>query len=799
MGGFAGHMSHLHENPSLTFKQIKDVFVKASTGELEGTEKTDGQNLYMSYSVKTGEARAVRNKGNILAGGMNAEQLAQKFADHPNPNIKEVFTDAFDTFEKAVQSLDPETQIKIFGADANVFYNSEIQDPRTQNVIRYDQKLLNIHQVGHVLFDKETKQIKTKGFKPYYNTLIKALEKMQDAIQDRDYNVQGNAVRRIQALDDDVALDAAILGLETELRKSGISDNHTIADYIVANLVPFIDQQVELPEENKKKLLRRLFREKGVTFNHVVKGLDRDVKERVRAIIKNEKNIMKSMILPIEEIVHDFSVEMLKGVQSFFVLDNSKEVMRLRAEVQKAITAIENSGNEEALRILQEQLRKLKGVENVTTATEGFVFDYDGHTYKFTGNFAPINQILGLFKYGRGNVPALQALDEEEANTADSEAEMCEAVYVTIPGAFKPPHRGHYQMVEHYAKLFPNGTVTVLVSPLAASERKGFDAATQADVGVKESLGIWNMYVNHLTNVTVIVSDMRSPVQATYEFVGNEGPLQKGDCVMPGASTKGGDEKRWSSFAKGAQKYAKDGVAILDPIQNAFTPQENLSATDLRVAMKNGDVEGMKAFLPDHIKDRAGEILNILGISSEPSQMLEGTKKKGEDISSLLYGIIEEMLNERDYQKQSERIRTHVKRREELVGTGPQDPGEAYSKPRPKKRAKSGPPGFAAEDLEVEDEDASVLGEKCWDGYKQVGMKDKGGRKVPNCVPLEEEEELEEMSSMAGGAVEGGAGNLFMGLDTEEENEKEKKRSRLAEEELIERIANYLLGQKTGV
>ena len=92
-----------------------------------------------------------------------------------------------------------------------------------------------------------------------------------------------------------------------------------------------------------------------------------------------------------------------------------------------------------------------------------------------------------------------------------------------------------------------------------------------------------------------------------------------------------------------------------------------------------------------------------------------------------------------------------------------------------------------------------TLQEKCWDGYKQVGMKDKGGRKVPNCVPLEEEEELEEMSSMAGGAVEGGAGNLFMGLDTEEENEKEKKRSRLREEELIERIANYLLGEKTGV
>jgi hypothetical protein len=31
------------------------------------------------------------------------------------------------------------------------------------------------------------------------------------------------------------------------------------------------------------------------------------------------------------------------------------------------------------------------------------------------------------------------------------------------------------------------------------------------------------------------------------------------------------------------------------------------------------------------------------------------------------------------------------------------------------------------------DEDA--LNEKCWDGYKQVGMKKKGKRKVPNCVP----------------------------------------------------------------
>lgn len=32
-----------------------------------------------------------------------------------------------------------------------------------------------------------------------------------------------------------------------------------------------------------------------------------------------------------------------------------------------------------------------------------------------------------------------------------------------------------------------------------------------------------------------------------------------------------------------------------------------------------------------------------------------------------------------------------------------------------------------------------ILCEDCWDGYKQVGMKEKDGRMVPNCVPTNEE------------------------------------------------------------
>ena len=37
-----------------------------------------------------------------------------------------------------------------------------------------------------------------------------------------------------------------------------------------------------------------------------------------------------------------------------------------------------------------------------------------------------------------------------------------------------------------------------------------------------------------------------------------------------------------------------------------------------------------------------------------------------------------------------------------------------------------------------------LLSEKapCWKGYKQIGMKDKDGREVPNCVPINEEDEI---------------------------------------------------------
>ena len=45
-----------------------------------------------------------------------------------------------------------------------------------------------------------------------------------------------------------------------------------------------------------------------------------------------------------------------------------------------------------------------------------------------------------------------------------------------------------------------------------------------------------------------------------------------------------------------------------------------------------------------------------------------------------------------------------------------------------------------SEDYQSDNEDEDKwdnLQKSCWAGYKQVGMKDKNGKQVPNCVPIE--------------------------------------------------------------
>ena len=255
-GGVAGHMNHLYENPYLTFEEMKDIIQKAGTGELEGTEKTDGQNLFISYSVKSGKAVAARNKGNIKSGGLDAAGLAKKFKDRGA--LENAFNDAFSAFEQAASKLSPEAQLKLFGQDAEIYYNSEVQDPESPNVIHYDEPNLVIHKVGHVRVvgqegEKELKPFNIKGVDHFFNELIRHGDRDAEA---QRFRLQKNAVRRLEAISDGAILDATLKKLERELSKVGISDNQTVMEYVVARIKPLL-QNIELPEEQYEMFARK--------------------------------------------------------------------------------------------------------------------------------------------------------------------------------------------------------------------------------------------------------------------------------------------------------------------------------------------------------------------------------------------------------------------------------------------------------------------------------------------------------------------------------------------------------------
>ena len=153
MGGVAGHMDHLYDNPDLTFAKMKEILEAASNGELSTEEKVDGQNLFLSYSIPEGKAKGARNKGHYRTGGLDATGLATKFAGRGG--LEKAFTGGFATFEKAVEALSDDEKERIFGPDANIWYNAEVMDPGAANVIKYDAKTLKIHNVGHFEYNKE--------------------------------------------------------------------------------------------------------------------------------------------------------------------------------------------------------------------------------------------------------------------------------------------------------------------------------------------------------------------------------------------------------------------------------------------------------------------------------------------------------------------------------------------------------------------------------------------------------------------------------------------------------------------
>ena len=524
MGGVAGHMSHLYENPDLTFAEMKEIFQSAAEGKLIGTEKTDGQNLFISYSIKDGRAKAARNAGNIKTGGLDAAGLASKFEGRGT--LYDAFVGAFGAFVKAAETMPPELSLQVFGPDANIYYNAEVMDPDNPNVINYDDKTLLIHQVGHKTMNDEGNIIDADA-SDKAKLLQDFIEQYNASAGDPKFRIRYNMDRVMDPLEDQGPLIAAAEKLD-----AAAGDNLTVGELTINGIKDRIRGVIQLPEDKESILIAKILGHKGYKINDVKAGLDPESINIVLGLYGDRKTILRDIIAPIESIVHDFSVEVLKKLESTFILDNKKETERLRARISQAKNIIEKSGYEEAIEVLQNQMAKIKDVDAISTAAEGFVFNYNGFTYKFTGNFAPVNQILGMFEFGRGGVPPLKDLADDYVQqnqpVATEEAQLLieqeipnKSVVVLYPGGFKPPHAGHYELVARYANDPKVKEVRILLGSNVRTSRDNTIKITES-----KSRGMWNNYYLPAmeTAAPVIVGDMppgsnNNPMRAAYKFI----------------------------------------------------------------------------------------------------------------------------------------------------------------------------------------------------------------------------------------------------------------------------------------
>ena len=800
MGGRAGHMSHLYDDPTLTFGKLKEVFKLAASGKLAGTEKTDGQNISISYSVRRGEAVAIRNDDHAYMRGFNSDDLMSYMAAE-NPAFKSLrtgrsrkkretpqhvrasYAQAMATFEAFAQSLPPELQLGFFGEDADIFYNAEVMSASSRNAINYDVESLLIHRVGHAAYDASKQDTVSMPREEAEEKAIKLeayLESFYNNMEREGMALQVGAVIQLQNLSTGAIYDEAMLRLNKLMAAGGTTDDKNIGQFIIERLEKIVNQRMpNLNFEARKLLYRRMYaeyydikggpdkRSRGIHNKGIFDAVPErtpEVEAQIKELIANSKQIIKDILEPLEDLIHDFSVEMLKSLDSAFILDNRKEVEELQKKISHIIQTVENSHSQEAKDFLAQQLKKLKSVEKIVTAAEGFVFDFDGHTYKFTGNFAPMNQLLGLqnFPGSRPGIPAdlfddLVPLNEAFSHKGDE--------FLFIPGGFKPPHKGHIHLISKATEAKPEA------KPFLVTGETPRDSVTlQQSMDVlkvllqdESSLNLDDISIITIPKGGLIILDeegqplknnagkvrySNSPLQGIYNSALG---LPKGTTVYIASSTA---DKQHGDIGKSILKARPDLIVKalqIEPLPG-LDPNEKMSASKMREALLSGDLKTFKTFLPDDAQDKAEYIFTrILGGETQEQPEEEMPLAESFRASDLL-GLIEEVINEENLAE----IRMYDKR-VGRVAPGHEIVSRSLGDWMNWVKGKGVFPLSGPE------------GKRVWNPGKVTKPKKK--------------EDLEEMSTMAGGAIEGGAhgakGGPWHGLDTEEENEKQKEQQKL--------------------
>lgn len=404
---------HTYENPDLSFNELIDIVTKASSGELEEVnEKLDGQNIFFSYNFQQSSLRFARNKGDLAKGGMNKEEVDSKWATVPA--VQKAFSDAFVFLQQAAQSLPKETLVVLFGEAANIWYSAEIVSTANPNVISYETNVVTPHRFGAVAVDAAGNR--TAVNKTVVDQLLANLQGFQAEAGKTTWKFIAPLI--VSLGKNEQAGQKATHEIEQLASSVGLTTSNTIRDYVIkvfeklltAKGVPIAAAPIiakrALEDDDKVKNIKDV---PGSKDNPAVAEMD-----------KAKEKLLKAALRPLDRIIGEFAVEILKTQQSLLALNPSQVVQSLRQRTKDAVRSLEANPSNAAF--LKQELERLKSLDNISSSMEGVVFRYKGESYKFTGAFAPVNQILGAFKFGK--VPSVVAEETSYLNGDDRDTLM---------------------------------------------------------------------------------------------------------------------------------------------------------------------------------------------------------------------------------------------------------------------------------------------------------------------------------------------------------------------------------------
>ena len=398
-GGAYGHMNHPFDTEmNLTFGDLKIIISKALEGTLEFTrEKTDGQALAISYRKDKGII-AARNKGHLKDRGLNAldiKGVSDKFANRGG--LTDAYNFAMRDLESAISKLSNAQRSKIF-KDGSKFMNLEVIWPESVNVIPYGQPLLVFH--GTMEYDESGKAI---GADTSDAKVLAGMIKQVNADVQKNYTIQGPPIVKVPRSQDLSNKKSIYSSKVNKLQKQfKLKDSNGVADYHQAWWSDFIDKNSPSALDNKTKMglvKRWAFYDKSFRLNNKFIKDKKTLEWANKTDKQDHSKMAKNNMRPFEDIFLGLGAEVLSFMSSALTVNPDKALRDIQKQLDKTIVDVRKSGDPKKIAKLKMELERLNSIggRNKIVPNEGIVFTYKGGTYKLTGTFAPLNQILGLF------------------------------------------------------------------------------------------------------------------------------------------------------------------------------------------------------------------------------------------------------------------------------------------------------------------------------------------------------------------------------------------------------------------